>query len=71
MLDDFSPDEVREACDLLPTGQRPEIEVSGGITLKNVRGYAEAGADRISSGALTHSAPALDFSMRVSPAPTA
>ncbi len=64
MLDDFSPDEVREACDLLPDAQRPKIEVSGGITLLNVRAYAEAGADRISSGTLTHSAPSLDFSMR-------
>ena len=67
MLDDFSPGEVRQACDLLPGAQRPASEVSGGITLANVRAYAEAGADRISSGTLTHSAPSLDFSMRVTP----
>jgi nicotinate-nucleotide pyrophosphorylase (carboxylating) len=43
----------------------PEVEVSGGITLENVRGYAETGADYISVGALTHSAPALDLSLEV------
>ena len=64
MLDDFTPDQVAEAC--REKGDA-EIEVSGGITLDNIRAYAEAGADRISIGALTHSAPALDLSMRVSP----
>ena len=46
---------------------RPLLEVSGGIRLDNVRAYAEAGADRISIGGLTHSAPALDLSMKVEP----
>ena len=43
----------------------PEIEVSGGVDLANVRSYAETGADYISVGAITHSAPALDLSLEV------
>jgi len=43
----------------------PEIEVSGGICLDNVREYAATGADYVSVGALTHSAPALDLSLEV------
>ena len=43
------------------------LEASGGVTLANVRAYAEAGVDRISIGALTHSAPALDLSLVVAP----
>jgi nicotinate-nucleotide pyrophosphorylase (carboxylating) len=42
-----------------------KIESSGGITLENVRQYAEAGVDYISVGALTHSAGAVDLSMRI------
>jgi nicotinate-nucleotide pyrophosphorylase (carboxylating) len=41
------------------------IEISGGITLSNARAYAEAGADFLSSGALTHSAPAADLTLLV------
>jgi nicotinate-nucleotide pyrophosphorylase (carboxylating) len=41
----------------------PEVEISGGITLETVRAYADTGADYISVGALTHSAPALDLSL--------
>jgi len=46
---------------------RPDsvIEISGGITLSNARAYAEAGADFLSSGALTHSAPAADLTLLV------
>lgn len=43
----------------------PEIEVSGGITLETVRGYAATGIDYISVGALTHSAPALNLSLEI------
>jgi len=43
----------------------PEVEVSGGIRLDNVRSYADTGADYVSVGALTHSAPALDLSLEV------
>jgi nicotinate-nucleotide pyrophosphorylase (carboxylating) len=46
-------------------------EASGGIHLGNVRAIAETGVDRISIGALTHSAAALDFSMSVKPQTTA
>jgi len=41
------------------------IEISGGITLQNARAYAESGADFLSSGALTHSAPAANLSLLV------
>ena len=43
----------------------PEVEVSGGLTLETIRAYAETGADYLSVGALTHSAPALDISLEV------
>jgi nicotinate-nucleotide pyrophosphorylase (carboxylating) len=41
------------------------VEASGGVRLENVRAFAECGVDRISIGALTHSAKALDLSMLV------
>jgi nicotinate-nucleotide pyrophosphorylase (carboxylating) len=47
--------------------RRVPLEASGGITLENVRAYAEAGVDYISVGALTHSARAVDLSMRIVP----
>jgi nicotinate-nucleotide pyrophosphorylase (carboxylating) len=47
------------------TGVRPLLEASGGITDQTLRAVAESGVDRISIGALTHSAPALDLSMEV------
>ena len=47
------------------TGRRIEVEASGGVTLQTVREFAECGVDRISIGALTHSARALDLSMLV------
>ena len=40
-----------------------KLEASGGITLDNIRAIAETGVDRISVGALTHSAPALDIGL--------
>jgi nicotinate-nucleotide pyrophosphorylase len=43
----------------------PEVEVSGGVDLRTVRAFAEAGPDYISIGALTHSAPALDLSLEI------
>ncbi len=48
--------------------RRVPLESSGGITLENVRAYAEAGVNFISVGALTHSARAVDLSMRIAPA---
>jgi nicotinate-nucleotide pyrophosphorylase (carboxylating) len=43
------------------------LECSGGVRLDNVRAYAETGVDFISVGALTHSAPAVDMSLRMVP----
>lgn len=60
-------EELRAAARL--RGRRVEIEASGGIRLENVREFALCGVDRISVGALTHSAPALDLSMLVEDAP--
>jgi nicotinate-nucleotide pyrophosphorylase (carboxylating) len=69
LLDNFTPARVAEAVAIraaaFPKGDGPELEASGGITLANVRGYAETGVERISVGAITHSAPALDVSMKI------
>ena len=66
MLDNMSRDEMEDAVRLVHTvSPRPEIEASGGITLNTVREVAETGVDFISVGALTHSAPALDLSLRI------
>jgi len=67
LLDNMTPAEVRQAAELARSTPPPRtaLEASGGVTLQNVRQYAEAGAERISIGALTHSAPALDISLRV------
>ena len=63
MLDNFTPNHVRDALARLEPDQRPVIEASGGIGLANVRAYAEAGVDVISIGALTHSARAVDIGL--------
>lgn len=63
LLDNMEVDEVRQ-CVALAEGRVP-LEVSGNITLDNVRAYAETGVAFISVGALTHSARALDLSLRV------
>ncbi len=67
MLDEWTTDDVRLARRERGDRPSPLLEISGGINLGNIRAYAEAGAERISIGALTHSAPALDLSMRVTP----
>jgi len=68
LVDNQSPDTIRA------WGQRARlrhpgiaIEATGGITLRNVRAFAEAGADFISIGGLTHSVTALDISLDISP----
>ena len=69
LLDNMLIEDVRKAVERV--GQhtrRVPLECSGGITLENVRAYADAGVDFISVGALTHSAVAVDMSMRVEPA---
>ncbi len=65
LLDNMPPSLVREAVDLIKG--RAHTEVSGGITLENVREYAATGVDSVSIGALTHSAPAADISLDVLP----
>jgi len=72
LLDNMPPEMVREAVELVRAGESGErrtlTEASGGITLANVRAYAEAGVDLISIGALTHSVPAVDISFKIKPA---
>jgi nicotinate-nucleotide pyrophosphorylase (carboxylating) len=81
LVDNRTPDEVKRAVDAVDrwcaqhpsdsprrrAGARrwPEVEVSGGITLKTARAYAETGVDYLSVGALTHSAPALNLSLEI------
>ncbi len=63
LLDNMSPFEVAAAVELVAA--RAQLEVSGGVTLDNVRDYAETGVNAISIGALTHSARSLDVSLEV------
>ncbi len=63
MMDNFEIPILKEAVAMV--GDLFETEASGGITLHNVRAYAETGVDFISSGALTHSAKSLDMSLKV------
>ena len=63
LLDNMGVEAVAEAVRL--TAGRAVLEVSGGVSLENIGAYAAAGVTRISVGALTHSAPALDVSMEV------
>jgi nicotinate-nucleotide pyrophosphorylase (carboxylating) len=75
MLDNFPPEEARRAVETIRAhaagrdAKRPEIELSGGITLDNIADYLIDGVDFISVGALTASAPALDISLEVDVAP--
>ena len=64
LLDNMTPDQLREAVrrrDAL--APRTLLEASGGVSLETARAIAESGVDRISVGALTHSAPALDIGL--------
>ncbi len=63
LLDNMSPEEMSQAVRLI--AGRALTEASGGITIANVRAIAESGVDIISSGALTHSAKALDISLEI------
>jgi nicotinate-nucleotide pyrophosphorylase (carboxylating) len=62
LLDNFTPGEIRAA--VTQTAGKAELEASGGITLDNVRDYAETGVNFISIGALTKDVRAVDLSMR-------
>src|SRR5207302_1867003 len=69
LLDNMAVEDVRKAAERCAWhDRRIPLECSGGINLENVRAYAEAGVDFISVGALTHSAPAVDMSLRIAPA---
>jgi len=68
LLDNMSVDDVKKAVERCARHtRRVPLECSGGITLENVRAYAETGVEFISVGALTHSAAAMDMSLRVEP----
>jgi nicotinate-nucleotide pyrophosphorylase (carboxylating) len=70
LLDNMEPDDLREAVRLRDRERGPDgppLEASGGVNLDSVRAIAETGVDFISVGALTHSAPTLDFSMLIEP----
>jgi nicotinate-nucleotide pyrophosphorylase (carboxylating) len=70
LLDNMSPSLVRQAVEQVrehDPARKMRTEASGGITLANVREFAEAGVDWISVGALTHSAPAMDLSFEIEP----
>ncbi len=71
LLDNMDTATLRKAVELRDTSdgaRAPSLEASGGVSLETVRSIAETGVELISVGALTHSAPSLDFSMLVEPA---
>jgi nicotinate-nucleotide pyrophosphorylase (carboxylating) len=72
LLDNMDDEALRKAVALRDensgTGDGPSLEASGGVSLETVRAIAETGVDFISVGALTHSAPTLDFSLLIEPA---
>ena len=65
LLDNFTPEMLRTAVELRDAhpSHRKLLEASGGITLENIRAYAQTGVDMISIGALTKNVRAIDFSM--------
>ncbi len=67
MLDNFDQERMAQAMGVIRAhpGQRPEVELSGGVTLETAAAMAKVGADFISVGALTHSAVALDIAMEI------
>ena len=66
LLDNMSPAEIKKAVAMVKKhDDKIPTEASGNITLENIRKYALAGVDYISVGALTHSVPAADISMRI------
>jgi nicotinate-nucleotide pyrophosphorylase (carboxylating) len=72
LLDNMDTETLRGAVKLREqssgAGGGPSLEASGGVSLETVRAIAETGVDFISVGALTHSAPTLDFSLLLEPA---
>jgi nicotinate-nucleotide pyrophosphorylase (carboxylating) len=69
LLDNMKPKEVAKALKLIRKAlPKATVEASGSVTLKTVRDYAKTGVDFISVGALTHSATAVDLSMKITAA---
>lgn len=64
LLDNFTPARAKKAIEQYRPAGIP-FEISGGVSLQNIASYAKAAPDRISIGALTHSAPALDLSVQL------
>ena len=62
MLDNMSHEEMAQALAII--GGRAEVEVSGNVTRENIARLTDLGVDYISSGALTHSSPILDLSLK-------
>jgi nicotinate-nucleotide pyrophosphorylase (carboxylating) len=70
LLDNMSPDQIRETVSLLrekSLRERVTLEASGGIRKENLPSYARTGVDVISIGAITHSAKSIDISMEIVP----
>ena len=67
LLDNMDPPALRAAVERTRRlgSAAPILEASGNVTLETVRAVAETGVDLISVGALTHSAPAADLSLRI------
>src|SRR5581483_3483373 len=67
LLDNMTPEQIRQGVEIIrgEAGRNVITEASGGINLENVRQYAEAGADLISVGAITHQATAIDISFKI------
>ena len=69
LVDNMSVEDVKKAVErCAASGRKIPLECAGGVSLENVRAYAQTGVDFISVGALTHSAAVVDMSMRVVPA---
>lgn len=66
LLDNFKPAQIKKfVAERNRGGKTPLLEISGGVTLKNFKKYLNLGVERISIGALTHSAPAVDISLKI------
>lgn len=65
LVDNLSIDDIREAVRRI--GGRAKVEVSGGMTIDRIPAVAQSGAECVSAGALTHSAPAVDISFEIEP----
>ena len=62
MLDNMTPDKMKEAVQLI--AGRALTECSGNVTRENIKNMIDVGVDYVSSGALTHSAPIMDISLK-------